>query len=140
MDLKTLKTFQMIVKYGSFIRAADAMNYVQSTVTMQIQKLESELGVQLIERGKKDPVNRSRKTVLRPEFANCKEYGTITNELVGFTIRRKGEYPFRGDGANCQLSITWYLREIFITISENSYLSGLCKHANIERAASQRGC
>lgn len=53
MDLKTLKTFQMIVKHGSFIRAADEMNYVQSTVTMQIQKLESELGIQLIERGKK---------------------------------------------------------------------------------------
>ncbi|KQL46767.1 transcriptional regulator [Brevibacillus choshinensis] len=52
MDLKTLKTFQMIVKYGSFIRAAQEMNYAQSTVTMQIQKLESELGVQLIERGK----------------------------------------------------------------------------------------
>lgn len=53
MDLKTLKTFQMIVKYGSFVRAAEEMNYVQSTVTMQIQKLESDLGVQLIERGKK---------------------------------------------------------------------------------------
>lgn len=52
MDLKTLKTFQMIVKYGSFIRTAQEMNYAQSTVTMQIQKLESELGVQLIERGK----------------------------------------------------------------------------------------
>jgi DNA-binding transcriptional LysR family regulator len=52
VDLKTLKTFQMIVKYGSFIRAAQEMNYVQSTVTMQIQKLESELDVLLIERGK----------------------------------------------------------------------------------------
>ncbi|NJJ39847.1 LysR family transcriptional regulator [Paenibacillus apii] len=51
MDLKTLKTFQLIVKYGSFVRAAEEMNYVQSTVTMQIQKLEAELGVQLIERG-----------------------------------------------------------------------------------------
>lgn len=52
MDLRTLKTFQMIVKHGSFIRAAQEMNYAQSTVTMQIQKLESELGVRLIERGK----------------------------------------------------------------------------------------
>lgn len=52
MDLKTLKTFQMIVKYGSFIRAAEEMKYAQSTVTMQIQKLESDLGVQLIVRGK----------------------------------------------------------------------------------------
>ncbi|KIL39722.1 transcriptional regulator [Gordoniibacillus kamchatkensis] len=52
MDLKTLKTFQTIVKYGSFMRAAEELNYVQSTVTMQIQKLEADLGVQLIERGK----------------------------------------------------------------------------------------
>lgn len=52
MDLKTLKTFQMIVKHGSFVRAAQELNYVQSTVTMQIQKLESELGVPLLERGK----------------------------------------------------------------------------------------
>lgn len=52
MDLKMLKTFQIIVKYGSFNRAAQEMNYAQSTVTMQIQKLESELGVKLMERGK----------------------------------------------------------------------------------------
>ncbi|OMG00866.1 LysR family transcriptional regulator [Paenibacillus sp. FSL R7-0337] len=52
MDLKTLKTFHLIVQYGSFNRAAQEMNYAQSTVTMQIQKLESELGVKLIERGK----------------------------------------------------------------------------------------
>ncbi|WP_020620738.1 LysR family transcriptional regulator [Paenibacillus daejeonensis] len=52
MDLKTLKTFQLIVKYGNFNLAAQEMNYAQSTVTMQIQKLESELGVKLIERGK----------------------------------------------------------------------------------------
>ncbi|WP_340023666.1 LysR family transcriptional regulator [Paenibacillus sp. FSL K6-1096] len=52
MDLKTLKTFHLIVQYGSFNRAAEEMNYAQSTVTMQIQKLESELGVKLIERGK----------------------------------------------------------------------------------------
>jgi LysR family transcriptional regulator, regulator of the ytmI operon len=58
MDLKTLKTFHMIVKYGSFIRAAEEMNYVQSTVTMQIQKLESELGVQLIERGERGKKTR----------------------------------------------------------------------------------
>ncbi|WP_282942292.1 LysR family transcriptional regulator [Paenibacillus sp. RC67] len=53
MDIRALKTFQMIVKHGSFNRAAEELNYVQSTVTMQIQKLESDLGIQLIERGKK---------------------------------------------------------------------------------------
>ncbi len=47
-----MKTFHLIVKYGSFIRAAEEMNYAQSTVTMQMQRLESELGVELLERGK----------------------------------------------------------------------------------------
>ncbi|KWX78649.1 LysR family transcriptional regulator [Paenibacillus jilunlii] len=52
MDLKTLKTFQAIIRSGSFNRAAEELNYAQSTVTMQIQKLEADLGVQLLERGK----------------------------------------------------------------------------------------
>ncbi|MFC5452861.1 LysR family transcriptional regulator [Paenibacillus aestuarii] len=52
MDLKTLETFHLIVKHESFHRAAEELNYAQSTVTMQIQKLEATLGVQLLERGK----------------------------------------------------------------------------------------
>ncbi|GLX69889.1 LysR family transcriptional regulator [Paenibacillus glycanilyticus] len=53
MDLKTLKTFQAIVRHGSFHQAAEALSYAQSTVTMQIQRLEGDLGVTLFERGKK---------------------------------------------------------------------------------------
>ncbi|WP_372628903.1 LysR family transcriptional regulator [Cohnella sp.] len=52
MDMKTLITFQTIIKQGSFNRAAQQLNYAQSTVTMQIQKLEAEIGMQLLERGK----------------------------------------------------------------------------------------
>ncbi|NGY75576.1 LysR family transcriptional regulator [Bacillus megaterium] len=52
MDLRTIKTFQTIARLGSF-QKAEELKYVQSTVTMQIQKLESDLGVKLIERGKK---------------------------------------------------------------------------------------
>ncbi|WP_040949905.1 LysR family transcriptional regulator [Gorillibacterium massiliense] len=53
MDLKGIKSFHCIVKTGSFIRAAEELNYAQSTLTMQIQKLEADVGVQLLERGKK---------------------------------------------------------------------------------------
>jgi LysR family transcriptional regulator, regulator of the ytmI operon len=53
MDIKALVTFQTINKLGSFQRAAEELQYVQSTVTMHIQKLESDLGVKLFERGKK---------------------------------------------------------------------------------------
>ncbi|WP_336774979.1 LysR family transcriptional regulator [Paenibacillus sp. MMO-58] len=53
MDLKTLKTLHAIVRHGSFHQAAEELSYAQSTVTMQIQRLEADLGVQLFERGKK---------------------------------------------------------------------------------------
>lgn len=53
MDIRNIKTFQTIIKLGSFQRAAEELQYGQSTVTMHIQKLESDLGVRLLERGKK---------------------------------------------------------------------------------------
>lgn len=53
MDLRNIRTFQTIARFGSFQKAADELKYVQSTVTLQIQKLETDLGVKLIERGKK---------------------------------------------------------------------------------------
>jgi LysR family transcriptional regulator, regulator of the ytmI operon len=53
MDIKALVTFQTIIKQGSFQGAAEELNYVQSTITSQIQKLELDLGVKLFERGRK---------------------------------------------------------------------------------------
>lgn len=52
MDLKTIKTFKTVVKFNSFQRAAEALNYAQSTITMHIKSLEEELNVTLLERGK----------------------------------------------------------------------------------------
>lgn len=52
MDIKTIKTFRTIVKHRNFQKAAEELAYAQSTVTMQIKKLEDELGTRLLERGK----------------------------------------------------------------------------------------
>lgn len=51
MDLKELIAFQTIVQEGTFSRAAEKLNYAQSTITNQIQRLEKELGIQLFKRG-----------------------------------------------------------------------------------------
>src|SRR3569832_1560288 len=51
MDLKELKTFQAILQEGNFSKAAAKLNYAQSTITNQIQRLEKELGIQLFNRG-----------------------------------------------------------------------------------------
>ena len=54
MELRQLTTFQTIVKEGSFQRAAEKLQYAQSTITLHIQQLEAELGVKLFARqGKK---------------------------------------------------------------------------------------
>jgi DNA-binding transcriptional LysR family regulator len=54
MELRQLKTFYMLASTLNFSRAAEAQNYVPSTVTMQMKSLEDELGVKLVDRlGKK---------------------------------------------------------------------------------------
>jgi DNA-binding transcriptional LysR family regulator len=54
VELRHLYTFQMIVKEGSFLLAAEKLQYAQSTITLHIQQLESELGIRLFARqGKK---------------------------------------------------------------------------------------
>lgn len=50
MDLRQLKTFRMVAATGSFTQAAQALNYAQSSVTAQIQALETDLGAQLFHR------------------------------------------------------------------------------------------
>jgi DNA-binding transcriptional LysR family regulator len=60
MDLRHLQTFQAVVEHGSFLRAAEALLYAQSTITLHIQQLESELGVPLFARqGKKAQLNEA---------------------------------------------------------------------------------
>ena len=49
MELRNVKTFIKIAEIGNFSKAATELGYAQSTVTMQIQTLERELGVSLFE-------------------------------------------------------------------------------------------
>lgn len=54
MEIKNITTFIRVAELQNFTKAAEEMNYVQSTVTMQIKQLEKELGYPLFDRiGKK---------------------------------------------------------------------------------------
>ncbi len=50
MELRNLKTFLQVAERKSFTKAAEALNYTQSTVSTQIKQLETELGAPLFER------------------------------------------------------------------------------------------
>lgn len=53
MDLRHLEYFQMVAKLNNVTRAAEQLYVSQSTVTLAIQKLEEELGLQLFDRSQK---------------------------------------------------------------------------------------
>lgn len=64
MDFRHMQTFQAVVKHASFVRAAEELQYAQSTVTLHIQQLESELGVALFARqGKKVKLTEAGRTL-----------------------------------------------------------------------------
>lgn len=50
MEIRQLITFRTVASTLNFSRAAEALNYVPSNVTMQIKALEDELGVRLFDR------------------------------------------------------------------------------------------
>ena len=50
MEIRNLITFLKVTELKSFSKAAEALDYSQSAVTVQIQQLERELGVQLFDR------------------------------------------------------------------------------------------
>jgi DNA-binding transcriptional LysR family regulator len=50
MDLRHLRTFQAVLREGSFRAAATALRLAQPTVTLHIQELEERLGLELFDR------------------------------------------------------------------------------------------
>ena len=66
MELRQLKTFQTVAKLLSFNRAAEILNYAQSTVSAQIRSLEEELGVPLFDRlGKRVILTEAGQSLMR---------------------------------------------------------------------------
>lgn len=66
MDIRNIQTFIRAAELGSFTKVAEETQYVQSTVSMQIQQLERELGYPLFDRIGK----RVSLTALGIEFLN----------------------------------------------------------------------
>jgi DNA-binding transcriptional LysR family regulator len=52
MDIQQLKNFSLVAKLGSITRAAELLHVSQPNLSMNIKRLESELGVQLFDRVK----------------------------------------------------------------------------------------
>lgn len=93
MELKYLYTFKSILETGSFQKAAERLNYAQSTITLQMQLLEQELSLKLFEKiGRKMELTQAGKELL-PYVDNVlaavqqmENYGKHGKKLTG-TLR-----------------------------------------------------
>lgn len=90
MELKYLKTFRTILEVGSFQKAAEQLNYAQSTVTLQMQLLEQELSVKLFDRiGRKMVLTQAGRELLPymdaalEAVVQLENYGKKDCELTG---------------------------------------------------------
>lgn len=69
MEIRQLKSFRTVANLLSFNKAAGQLNYAQSSISVQIQTLEEELGVQLFDRlGKR--VQLTENGTLLLQYAN----------------------------------------------------------------------
>lgn len=89
MEIKYLNTFRVVVEEGSFSKAAEKLNYTQSTITFQIGQLEQELSTVLFEK-------IGRKMVLTKAGEHLLPY---VNEVLQSVNRLR---CFENDLAQCQ--------------------------------------
>ncbi|THF82217.1 LysR family transcriptional regulator [Cohnella fermenti] len=94
MEIRLIKTFQTIVKLGNFQRAAEALQYSQPTITIQIKKLEEELGVKLFERGKTITLTTAGRLFHERADTLLREYDDLNVALSDFLLGDAGLIRF----------------------------------------------
>lgn len=81
MEIRAIETFHAVVKFGSFQKAAEALNYSQPTITFRIKQLETDLGVQLFKRGKQAQLTTSGRLFLEKSAKLLDEFVLLENTV-----------------------------------------------------------
>jgi DNA-binding transcriptional LysR family regulator len=121
-DLYELELFRLVVKHGSFTKAAEIAGLTQSAITRQMQSMENSLGLELLER-----TTRSVRVTAAGEFLFRRSAEMLDN--VEHTVRSLRE-EFAGARKEVRVGVS---RTIGL-----AYLPGFF-HANL-RKLPQVGC
>ncbi|HJV30986.1 MAG TPA: LysR family transcriptional regulator [Bacillales bacterium] len=82
MNIQKYMAFVKAVEYGSFTRAADALNYTQSGISRMINDLESDWGISLFERGRAGISLTSDGLKLLPQLKRiCNEHEILMMQI-----------------------------------------------------------
>ena len=116
MDLRSIMTVKTILSEGSFQKAAQRLNYSQSTVTFQVRQLENELSLQLFERiGRRMVLTQAGKDIL-PHI------DSILSSMKIISSYREGQTELSGE-----LRIA--VAESLLSYKMQSVLSKFVEHA-----------
>ncbi|PAF21381.1 LysR family transcriptional regulator [Terribacillus saccharophilus] len=86
MEIRAIRTFATIVKHGNFLKAAEALNYSQPTITLHIKHLEEEIGEKLLERGKTLKLTESGRVFYERAKTLLHEYEKLTKTLQDLEV------------------------------------------------------
>ncbi|MFG6115407.1 cidABC operon transcriptional activator CidR [Halobacillus sp. MO56] len=91
MDIRHLKYFIEVSRFGSFTRAADHLFVTQPTISKMIKNLESELGVELFDRTRKQLVlTDAGRVILNQAQTIDKAFDNLQTELDDLIGLQKG--------------------------------------------------
>ena len=91
MDLRHLVTFRAILREGSFLKAARTLRLAQPTVTLHIQELEEELGLELFDRrGRRRPLTRAGKLFAERALPILESLDALTESMAEIRDGRGG--------------------------------------------------
>ena len=83
MEIKQLRTLIAIVDNGSYQKAAEALGYTQSTITIQMQQLEAELRVPLFQRiGRRMSLTQAGEKAVE----QARKITDMTEQLAGIAV------------------------------------------------------
>lgn len=108
MELQAIKTFLTIVKCGSFQSAANELQYAQSTITIQIQKLEQQLDLKLLTRGKKIQLTEAGKAFLEQALPIINNIENLQKTMTSLSLGDSGSVKI----GSIEPSASFYLPKI----------------------------
>lgn len=113
MELRNLKTFQVVAEQLNMTRAAKILGYTQPTITLQIQVLERELGHSLFTR-------IGKKTFLTPAGNTLKKH---TDKLFNVMQELEKELEeLRGPSGTLTIAAAEYYCTHYLSVLLNSYI------------------
>ena len=106
-DIDLLRVFDTLVRVGSFTSAAQTLSRTQSAVSMQIKRLETQLGVQLVTRG-------THKLTATPEGLQLLP---LARQMLGLNDQLFGDADPHAVSGNVRIgSIEYYATRILPTL------------------------